>query len=72
MENIIKNKIMEYREFCEAINASGIEYLYNKKEIENIISRIKSTLEKIMVTDFDLIDIDFIERRKNSFRCKNI
>ena len=72
MEDIINNKIVEYREFCEIINAPCREYLYNKKEIENIIGRIKSVFEKIMITDFTINLIDFVERAENSFRYKSI
>lgn len=72
MEDIINNKIIEYRDFCEIINAPCREYLYNKKEIENIISRIKSIFEKIMIIDFTIKLIDFVERTENSFKCKSI
>ena len=72
MEDIISNKIIEYRNFCEIINAPCREYLYNKKEIKNIIGRIKTVLEKIMITDFTINLIDFIEREENSFRYKSI
>ena len=72
MENIINDKIMEYRNSCEIINAPCREYLYNKKEIENIVSKIKSTLEKTMILDFTINLIDFVERAKNSFRYKSV
>lgn len=72
MEDIINNKIIEYRNFCEIINAPCREYLYNKKEIKNIIGRIKTVLEKIMITDFTINLIDFVERAENSFRYKSI
>lgn len=72
MEDIINNKIAEYREFCQTINAPCREYLYNKKEIKNIIGRIKTVLEKTMITDFTINLIDFIEREENSFRYKSI
>lgn len=72
MEDIINNKIIEYRDFCEIINAPCRECLYNKKEIENIISRIKGIFEKIMIIDFTIKLIDFVERTENSFKCKSI
>lgn len=63
-DDIIKQKINEYKKMLEEINAPNREYLNNKYELENIISKIKKVLDKIMITDFDIKVIDFVETKK--------
>ena len=63
-EDIIKAKINEYKKMLEEINAPNREYLNNKYELENIVGKIKGVLDKIMITDFDIKVIDFVEAKK--------
>lgn len=63
-EDMIKAKINEYKKMLEEINAPNREYLNNKYELENIVGKIKEALDKIMITDFDIKVIDFVEAKK--------
>lgn len=63
-EDMIKAKVNEYKKMLEEINAPNREYLNNKYELENIVGKIKEVLDKIMITDFDIKVIDFVEAKK--------